>query len=240
MSDLKNIFDFYIRQKTKFSRKNYSPKAQNVLGILPPSEYDLTILKTDITKQHCLENLYILDILDKYFRVYPKEDLKVLDIGSKNWNYAKGEYIFFNRHCHHLEMTGIELDAYRLCWNLYSRYEIARYNIKYLPFTYYIADDFLNLEDKFDYITWFMPFITANPHKKWGLPMKYFQPEKMLMHAHESLNDGGAIFVVNQGEAEYWLQKKLCEDLGIPYKEIGLIESEHSLYKLPRYAMLIF
>ena len=103
-----------------------------------------------------------------------------------------------------------------------------------------IADDFLNLEDKFDYITWFMPFITANPHKKWGLPMKYFQPEKMLMHAHESLNDGGAIFVVNQGEAEYWLQKKLCEDLGIPYKEIGLIESEYSLYKLPRYAMLIF
>ena len=240
MSDLKNKFDFFIREKTKFSRKNYSPKPQNVLDLVPPSEYNLTILKKDITRQNCQENLYILDILDKYFRIYPSENLKVLDIGSKNWNYAKGEYIFFNHNCHHLELTGVELDAYRLCWNLYSRKEIARYNIKYLPFTNYVASDFLEFDREFDYITWFLPFVGEYQHKRWGLPMKYFNPAKMLLHAKECLVDGGAMFVVNQGESEFWLQKQLCEDLGIPYKEIGIISSEYSLYKLPRYAMIIF
>ena len=240
MTEFKNEFDFFIRQNTKFSRKNYSPKPQNVSDLIPPSEYDLTILKKDITRQNCQENLYILEILDKYFKVYPKEDLKVLDIGSKSWNYAKGEYIFFNNHCHHLEMTGVELDAYRLCWNLFSRYEIARYNIKYLPFTNYIADDFMNINGKFDYITWFLPFVGEYQHKKWGLPMRYFIPDKMLKHAHDCLQDGGAMFIVNQGEAEFWLQKQLCEDLNIPYHEIGIIRSEFSPYRLPHYAMLVF
>jgi len=109
MSEFKNKFDFYIREKTRFSRKNYSPRPQNVSDLIPPSEYDLTILKHDITRINCQENLYILDILDKYFNVYPKDDLKILDIGSKSWNYAKGEYIFFNRHCHHLGICIVDM-----------------------------------------------------------------------------------------------------------------------------------
>jgi len=240
MSEFKNKFDFFVREKTQFSRKNYSPKPQDVSDLIPASEYDLTILKQDITRQNCQENLYILDILDKYFKIYPKEDLKILDIGSKSWNYAKGEYIFFKHHCHHLEMTGVELDAYRLCWNLFSRKEIARYNIKYLSFTNYIADDFMNISGKFDYITWFLPFVGEYQHKKWGLPMKYFCPKEMLCHAKDCLIDGGAMFVVNQGESEYWLQKQLCEDLNIPYREIGLIQSDFSPYRLPHYALIIF
>ena len=240
MLELKNKFDFFIRQKTKFSRQNYSPKAENVLDIVPDSEYDLTILKKDITRQNCIENLYILDILDKYFRVYPKEDLNILDIGSKNWNYAKGEYIFFKHRCHYLKMTGVELDAHRLCWNLFSRQEIARYNIKYLPFANYIADDFMNVNGTFDYITWFLPFVGEYQHKKWGLPVKYFRPQEMLMHAKECLSDGGTMFIVNQGESEYWLQKQLCEDLGLPYRELGIIQSDFSPYRLPHYALLVF
>ncbi len=240
MSEFKNKFDFFVRQKTKFSRKNYSPKPQNVADLIPKSQYDLTILKSDITRQNCVENLYILDILDKYFRVYPMEELKVLDIGSKNWNYAKGEYIFFKYNCHHLELTGVELDAYRLCWNLYSRKEIARYNIKYLPFTKYVDDDFMNFNGKFDYITWFLPFVGEVQHKAWGLPMEYFNPKAMLAHAKECLNDGGAMFIVNQGESEFWLQKQLCDELGLSYKEIGLIGSEYSPYKLPRYALIVY
>lgn len=240
MADLKNKFDFFIRQKTKFTRKNYSPRPQKVSDLIPNNQYDLTILKSDITRQNCIENLYILDILDKYFRIYPMQDLKVLDIGSKNWNYAKGEYIFFKYNCHHLELTGVELDAHRLCWNLYSRKEIARYNIKYLPFTKYVDEDFMKLNGKFDYITWFLPFLGEFQHKAWGLPMEFFNPKAMLAHAKECLNDGGAMFIVNQGESEFWLQKQLCEDLGLEYQEIGLIGSEFSPYKLPRYALIVY
>ena len=77
MSDLKNKIDFFLREKTKFSRKNYSPKPQDVSDLIPSSEYDLTILKNDITRLNCSENLYILDILDKYFPIFPREDLKI-------------------------------------------------------------------------------------------------------------------------------------------------------------------
>ena len=137
MSDLKNIFDFFIREHTKFSRKNYSPKPQNVSDLEFNPKYDTTILQKDITRLNCIENLYILDILDKYLKIPAKHNLKVLDIGSKNWNYSKAEYIFFNYHCNHLELTGIELDANRLYYNFYSNKEIAKYNIKYLPFAKY-------------------------------------------------------------------------------------------------------
>ena len=239
MSDLKNKIDFFLREKTKFSRKNYSPKPQEVSDLIPDSEYDLTILKNDITRLNCSENLYILDILDKYFPIFPHEDLKILDIGSKNWFYARGEYIYFKNACHHLEMTGVELDAYRLCWNLYSRKEIAKYNIKYLPFTRYIADNFLNINGCFDYITWFLPFVGEFQHKQWGLPMKYFNPAQMLAHAKECLTDGGSMFIVNQGESEYWLQKQLCKDLGLQYQEIGLIRSDFYQYRYPRYALIV-
>lgn len=240
MSELKNQFDYYLRNKTKFSRKNYSPKPQNVSDFFFNPNYDTTILQKDITRINCQENLYMLDILDKYLRVYPSEELKVLDIGSKNWSYAKGEYIFFKHYCHHLELTGVELDAYRLCWNFFSRYEIAKYNIKYLPFTRYLDEDFMNIEGQFDYITWFLPFVGKYQHSRWGLPMKYFRPKEMLLHAKNCLKDGGLMFIVNQGESEFWLQKQLCEDLGLKYKEIGAICSNFSFYKLPHYALIVF
>ena len=70
--------------------------------------------------------------------------------------------------------------------------------------------------------------------------MSYFKPEKMLLHAKECLIDGGAMFIVNQGESEYWLQKQLCEDLDLHYQEIGIIRSEFSPYKLPHYALIVF
>lgn len=239
MLDLKNKFDYFIRQKTKFSRKNFRVKSENVLDLIPECEFDLSILKDDITRYNCSENLYMLDILSKYFPIFPKQDLKILDIGCKNWFYARGEYIYFKNFCHHLEMIGIEIDAYRLCWNLYSRAEIAKYNIKYLPFAKYIADDFMNLNDKFDYITWFLPFVGEYQHYRWGLPMKYFKPLELLKHASESLNEGGKIFIVNQGESEYWLQKQLCDDLGLRYKEIGPIMSEFLQYRYPRFALIV-
>lgn len=38
MSELKNKFDFFIRQKTQFTRKNYSPKPQNVSDLIPQNQ----------------------------------------------------------------------------------------------------------------------------------------------------------------------------------------------------------
>ena len=65
----------------------------------------------------------------------------------------------------------------------------------------------MDLKDKYDYIIWFLPFVLYEPHKYWGLPKKYFYPEKLLDHAYNLLNQNGEMLIVNQGEKEFEVQK---------------------------------
>ncbi|MBQ4647234.1 MAG: hypothetical protein IJB79_07790 [Candidatus Gastranaerophilales bacterium] len=75
--DLKNEIDFFIRNLTKFSRKNYEEK------------------NDEVVKENLALNSYIKEVLEKYFLKSNKANLQILDIGSKNWDYSKGEYEFF-------------------------------------------------------------------------------------------------------------------------------------------------
>lgn len=164
-NELKNRFDFFIRSKTKFSRKNY---------------FEDESLTEDL-------NNYTFDILSQYLKIQPAKSLKVLDIGSKNWAYVKGEYKFFKQFTPELRLDGVEIDAYRLYSNFYSRYEVAKFYTKNLAGVNYFPDNLLNINNEYDYIVWFLPFVTQYPHKRWGLPEKYFMPEKLLNHAFNIL-----------------------------------------------------
>lgn len=248
--NLKHNIDFFLRQHLKFSRKNYSEENESKEGLFSTpkilenekyliEKFDLNYLKSNSTKQNYLENLYTIDLFERYLDVNSRENLNVLDIGCKNWFYAKGEYFFFKKHCKNLILDGIEIDANRLYSNFYSRAEVAKFHIKNLKGTKYIEKDFLNHSKKYDYIIWILPFVVEEPLFKWGLPKKYFQPERMLMHAYNSLNEDGEIFIINQGEAEYNAQKVLCEKLNIPYTPIGEVKSEFLSYQNPRYLILI-
>ncbi len=215
--DLKNKFDFYIRTKTKFSRKNYSGNANN-----PESEY-------------------LFEILTNYFPIDFQENISVLDIGSKNWAYVKGEYDFFKNYSNQLILDGVELDAYRLNSNFYSRYEIAQFYIMNLQevnheINYY-ADNLLNINKKYDYIIWLLPFITIYPLQKWGLPKKYFMPEKLLEHAYKLLNK--QMLIINQIESEMNIQKELLDKLNFKYEYLGEIKSSSSLFKEKRFGFII-
>ena len=219
--DLKNKFDFYIRTKTKFSRKNYSGNINN-------SEAE-----------------YLFDILTNYFPIDFQENISVLDIGSKNWAYVKGEYDFFKNYSNQLILDGVEIDAYRLNSNFYSRYEIAQFYIKNLhgvnqgvnQGVNYYPDNLLNINKKYNYIIWLLPFITIYPLQKWGLPKKYFMPEKLLEHAYKLLNK--QMLIVNQGEEEAEIQKNMLDNLGIEYKKLGTIESQALEFKNSRYGFLV-
>lgn len=215
--NLKNSFDFFLRGVLRVSRKNYSEP---------------------LSRQSELENLYMTDILDKYFEVKHKSDAKILDVGSKNWFYAKGEYEFLKKHFDKFSLDGIEIDSNRLYSNFYSRAEVAKFHIKDLDNVRYFEKDFLEHNEKYDYIIWILPFVFEYPHLKWGLPSKHFCPEKMLSHAYEILTEGGKMFIVNQGELEYQEQIRLCEKLGIKFKPLGKIESEFYDYT-PRFGVLI-
>lgn len=249
LQDLKNSIDFFLRQNLTFSRKNYFEKNETKENLFESSEiitqealllskYNLNFVKSNTTRQNYLENLYTVDLFDKYLEINFEDKLKVLDVGCKNWFYAKGEYFFFKKYCNSLDLDGIELDANRLYTNFYSRKEVAQFHIKGLINTKYIAGNFLQDNNKYNYIIWILPFVFKEPLLKWGLPLNCFAPEKMLSHAYNSLIEGGKIFIINQGLDEYNAQKILCEKLEINYDELGKIESSFLKYK-DRYALII-
>ena len=220
-NEIRNNIDFFIRSHIRFSRKNFVEK--NTLMI----------------ERNEKENLYTYQILENFFNKNSKKHLSILDIGCKNWFYAKGEHQYFNSFCDDFELDGIELDAYRLYSNFYNRYEVAKYHIKKLKNTTYIAGNLLELNKTYDYIIWFLPFVVDTPHIAWGLPKRLFYPEKLLMHAYKLLNKDGQMLIINQGLVEAEEQKKFLENLNIPYRELGEIKNEHFKYQNQRYGYLI-
>lgn len=252
--NLKNCMDFFLRNKFSFSRKNYYEPNETKEGLFKGKsnyqslierekelfeKYDLNYLKANSTVQNYLENLYTIDILDKHLQQQYTDSKYVLDIGSKNWSYVKGEYFFFKKYCKKLHLDGIEIDVNRLYTNFFTRREVALFHIQNLEDCNYIFGDFLQLNEKYDYIVWFLPFVFEEPLLKWGLPHKYFNPEKMLNHAYDSLNENGTIFILNQGKVEFEEQKNLCEKLNISYTPIGEVKSIFFTYNIPGYLILI-
>ena len=218
---LKNEIDFFIRSKTKFSRKNFVEKSERILKIVEQ------------------ENDYVYEILDKFFIKNKFNYVKILDIGSKNWSYARGQHSFFSSFCHNFLLDGVEVDAYRLYPNLYSRFEAAKFYTRGLDNTNYICANLLDINQKYDYITWFLPFVSDYPLKKWGLPKRLFCPEKLLAYAYNLLEDDGQMLIINQGEKEYKIQKILLEELHIAYIDLAEIKSKNYPYSQKRYGFFI-
>ncbi len=250
IANIKNNIDFRLRNKIKFSKKNYfleNESKENLFDTVEEIEledflfkkYELSYLKNNSACNNYVENLSILNTLDKYLEMDFKENLMVLDIGSKNWSYVKGEYFFFKKYCDNLCLYGIELDSNRLYTNLYSRKEVAKFHIKNLQNTTYIEGNLLGHKKKYDVIIWILPFLTEFPLIKWGLPLKYFKPVSMLNYAYNLLNENGKIFIINQGEEEFDKQIELCNKLHFKHNRIGLIENPFCYYTKDRYLTII-
>ena len=249
LDDLRNKFDFFLRNKITFSRRNYSEKAEDLSGIFTGKEqenlyevlkqkYDYSLLE-DSTRRNFSANVYFLSVFDKYLSKRKGEKLSVLDIGSKNWAYVKSEYVFFKSFAKDFNLTGIELDAYRMYSNFYTRYEIAKFYTKDLENTNYIAGDLLEHKGKYDCIIWILPFITEYPLVKWGLPLRYFKPEEMLLHAYKLLNKGGEMLIINQGEDEYQIQQELNRKLGLSSENYGKIDDVFGVFRNDRYCLKV-
>ena len=246
LDNLRNNFDFLIRKNVKFSRKNYKEDFADLSKLfeniqvkevyeLLNKKYELNLF-FNLSERTLLENLYYLNLFNKY--LFPKEatNMSVLDIGSKNWSYVKSEYLFFQGYTKCLNLYGIELDAYRMNSKFYTRYEIAQYYKKDLPNTNYISGDFIEHNQKYDYIIWILPFITEYPLLRWGLPLKYFKPKEMLIHAFELLKQEGELLIINQGEDEYKVQKYLNSELDLPVEYYGEVEDNLKVFCKKRFA----
>lgn len=247
-TDFRNNIDFFLRSLITISRKNYRETPADKSLLFDNDEqrclynelgqrYDLSSFEK-LNEVNFLTNLYYLDIFERL--ITPKaKSLSVLDIGSKNWNYAASEYVFFKTFAEKLRLTGIELDAYRLCTNLYNRYEIAKFYTKDFENTKYIPDNLMNHTEKYDYIIWILPFITEYPLLRWGLPLKYFKPEQMLEHTYSLLNKNGEMLIINQGEDEYKIQTELNKNLNLNFEPVGEVSSVFSPFKNKRFCSKI-
>lgn len=253
LENLKNNIDFFLRQRLSFTRKNYLEQNEDKEGLFSDEiaerekflleKYDLKDLKSNSTIQNYKENLYLIDILDTYLSqnlstVQHFDRSTILDIGCKNWAYAKGEYAFFKKSCGTLQLEGIELDANRLYSNFFSRKEVAKFYTKGINANY-IKGDFLKHKVNYDFIIWILPFVVENPLIKWGLPLRYFKPEEMLKKAYDSLKTSGNMLILNQGEAEHETQIKLCEELKIKYTTFGEVKSNFMNYNIERHLLII-
>ena len=103
----------------------------------------------------------------------------------------------------------------------------------------YIADDLLNIEEKYDFIIWILPFVLKKSLIYWGLPEKYFCPEKLLIHSYNLLNENGQLLIINQGEKEAQKQEELLISSKIQYKKLNEIKSSFYEYKNKRFGFLI-
>ena len=195
------------------------------------SRYQFTGWEDVCTQSEWLENLYILDICDRYIG-NSHADLS-LDIGSKNWSYLPALNTFTSNPWH-----GIELDAYRRYWNLSTRKAYAEYMMKNCHDCKYISGSLTKLTGNYSLITWFLPFVKPAPLRYWGLPDRFFEPEKLLNHAWQLLAPGGKMFVLNQGQEEADIQKRLFDTANIDAQYLGEVTSPFNPYKLPRFGWL--
>ena len=182
------------------------------------------------------ESLFQIDTLDQLFEASsPKTFKAMLDLGSKNWSYLPALHSFCGG-C----WTGIELDGNQRYLNLSTRAAHAKRVAKDFGPSEYIVSDILNHQGSYDFITWFLPFISLGSLKSWGLPEEFYKPEEMMRHVHKLLMKKAFIVIVNQGEKEYYLQEKLLKDFpDLKVLKRGKIDALLSPFTRERYGWLL-
>lgn len=215
-------------------------------------EYGLERWKGLWTRETYDEVLGILDLLDRAPKSQvpkgpgrPEEaaPLRILDVGSKNWQYLGALAAWADRRFGRpVEFTGAEIDAYRMYADGRTRAACARFFMRaceqVLPRQSYrfVADDVRSVRGPFDEVTWFLPFLHESTHRAWGLPMRIYAPEALFRHVAGQMRSGAGLLLLNQGEWEWTRARELLESLGalrlesVQAVEGSLHASVHTLF----------
>lgn len=184
-----------------------------------------------VDKESYAMNLYILDLMHSSISFPSISEVKAIDVGSKNFNYAAALHAFYSSVGSLKQLTGIEIDAYRRYDDLTTRADHAQVYILPLPHTTYLAMDFLAYNKPTNVITMFLPFVFEDPLLYWGLPLRMYQPKKLFAHAYSLLETGGIWIITNQGREEEVACHAILQELGIHYEPKGAFESPFYPYK---------
>jgi SAM-dependent methyltransferase len=184
-----------------------------------------------LTAVELREAAYVLDLLVDVGIASPRPERSALDVGSKNGSnlpafaaFAPGRWDL------------VEVDAHRRYATLSTRRAHGERVARSYPGSRFIAGSVLDLAGPYATITWILPFVDPAPHVAWGLPMRLYQPARLLAHVRELLMPGGTLIVVNQGEVERDLQGGLFLDCGMKAQSLGKVRSPLTPFKRPRFA----
>lgn len=263
MQKLRNQIDYYLREKFRWHRSGFRPpinpqktlfqhldtnlreKAEQIEKQLV-SNYHLHELKENTNSGNYQENLFYLHMLQAAFSNLQgyaiPHNISVADIGPSHWFYVHSLMNFLKWHQtdfpRNVILNGYEADPWRVYMDLYSRYDHAIGYIGNLENTYYHPKAFEIQTGEYDLIFMFFPFIFIRDHRKWGLPDKKFEPEKLRKDAWSSIKKGGRLIVVNQGLDEHQHEKSLLDRVNIPIEKSIHMDDLLFRYDLDRYILV--
>jgi len=239
MLNLRNALDYPLRQGLRFRRGglhirpqpharlfDHLPAGQRAqaeaLALRLERDYHLEALAAASTAPNFRENLFYLHMLEEALRrsgASLPADLQAADIGPSHWFYVQalhGLLRWWQRpEGREVQLTGFEADAYRVYNDLHSRYDHALAHMRGLPGVAYLPQAFERQAGQFHVITMLFPFVFAHDHLVWGLPGRLFEPRALLAAAWDSLQPGGVLGIVNQGQQEHQAQGESLQACGI-------------------------
>lgn len=259
---IRNTLDYPIRKLIKWKRP--LPPIQNehkenlfeYLSLTEQNEAENTA-KRLLTNNHLnkffntssrenyRETLFYIQMLEQAFkgsRVTLPQTITAADIGPGHWFYVQGLLkilTWWNASKHRqVEIYGFEADPYRVYVDLHSRYDHAKAHIRNKETLFFIPGPFKQIRNKYDVITMFFPFVFLNDHLQWGLPIKDFDPLKLLLQAWESLKPNGVLVIINQGGNEHQQQKKFLSQANINIAHAFSFTSNLYEYDIERFGLV--
>jgi hypothetical protein len=192
------------------------------------ARYDLAPLKALSTANLYRKSLYLVECLEKAHEgigppepASPGAPLRAADAGSQDWHYVFGLERWLARpgggKPRPVDLTGVELDGHGIYADFHSRKDYGEAYAAQTgnPAVRYVVSDFLKWKaEGLDVVTAFYPFVTRYALLLWGLPLRFYAPERFVAHAAAMLRPGGRLIVFNHTDEEHGIFLRLGRGTG--------------------------
>jgi SAM-dependent methyltransferase len=262
LHSLRNAVDYPLRQGIRLRRAGLVLRNEakyDLFAHLPPDRregaegraasllkaYHLQDFYDQSPRENYRENLYYLELLEQALEAAPAslpDPLRAADVGPSHWFYVQALYGLLKYwRCpagRAVELSGYEMDAYRVYADLHSRYDHAMAHVGSLEGVRYLPQAFTPQPAAFDLAIQLFPFIFLPDHLEWGLPSGTFEPSGLLRDVWDSLKPGGLLVIANQGETEHAAQIEMLGKVGITPRAAFCFESPFFHYDIQHYVLV--